>query len=266
LIPRSLARSGLDKGSVTYNKGALLEIAEGYAREAGLRNFEKALDRVHRKIARKSVLGEAAFPVSVEAAALEEYLGKPVFYEENIRSLSRPGMALGLAWTPLGGAMLTVEAVANPGKEGFRLTGQLGNVMQESANIAYTYVRHVAADFGVGKEFFENNQIHLHVPAGATPKDGPSAGITMASCLLSLATARKIRRNLAMTGELSLVGQVLPIGGLKEKVIAAKRNKIREIIIPAQNDKDLADIPAHVKQGIRFHAVQSMEEVLEKIF
>ena len=162
--------------------------------------------------------------------------------------------------------MLTVEAVANPGKEGFRLTGQLGNVMQESANIAYTYVRHVAGRFDVGKEFFENNQIHLHVPAGATPKDGPSAGITMASCLLSLATDRKIRKNLAMTGELSLVGQVLPIGGLKEKVIAAKRNQIREIIIPAQNDKDLADIPEHVKRGIRFRCVQSMDEVLEKIF
>jgi ATP-dependent Lon protease len=266
LIPKSLARSGLEKGSVKYGKEALLQIAEGYAREAGLRNFEKALDRVDRKIARKSVLGEISFPATVDAAALEEYLGKPVFYEESIRNFTRPGMARGLAWTPLGGAMLTIEAVANPGKEGFRLTGQLGSVMQESANIAYTYVRHVARQFDVGKEFFENNQIHLHVPAGATPKDGPSAGITMASCLLSLATGRKIRKSLAMTGELSLVGQVLPIGGLKEKVIAAKRNKIREIIIPAQNDRDLADIPEHVKKGIRFHSAQTMEEVLGKVF
>ena len=162
--------------------------------------------------------------------------------------------------------MLTIEAVANPGKEGFKLTGQLGNVMQESANIAYTYIRHIAGQFGVDKEFFENNQIHLHVPAGATPKDGPSAGITMASCLLSLATEKKIKRSLAMTGELSLVGQVLPIGGLKEKVIAAKRNKIKEIIIPAQNEKDLADIPEHVKKGIGFHPVQSMEEVIDRLF
>jgi ATP-dependent Lon protease len=156
--------------------------------------------------------------------------------------------------------------VANPGKEGFRLTGQLGNVMQESANIAYTYVRHIAGDFGVDKEFFENNQIHLHVPAGATPKDGPSAGITMASCLLSLATNKKIKQSLAMTGELSLVGQVLPIGGLKEKVIAAKRNKIKQIIIPAQNEKDLDDIPDHVKRGIDFHPVQNMEQVIERLF
>jgi len=202
----------------------------------------------------------------VDPDNLEAYLGKPVFYEESIRSFTRPGMALGLAWTPPGGAMLTIEAVANPGKEGFRLTGQLGNVMQESANIAYTFVRHVAGRFDVGKEFFENNQIHLHVPAGATPKDGPSAGITMASCLLSLATKRKIRKNLAMTGELSLVGQVLPIGGLKEKVIAAKRNKIREVIFPAQNQKDLTEIPEHVKKGIHFQSVERMEQVLERIF
>ncbi len=162
--------------------------------------------------------------------------------------------------------MLTIEAVANPGKEGFRLTGQLGDVMKESANIAYTWVRHAAGDFGVGKEFFEENQIHLHMPAGATPKDGPSAGITMASCLLSLATGRRLKSHLAMTGELSLVGQVLPIGGLKEKVIAAKRNKIREVIFPAENQKDLDEIPEHVKKGIRFHPVERMEQVLEMVF
>jgi ATP-dependent Lon protease len=156
--------------------------------------------------------------------------------------------------------------VANPGKEGFRLTGQLGDVMKESANIAYTWVRHAAGGFGVGTEFFEENQIHLHVPAGATPKDGPSAGITMASCLLSLATGRRLKSHLAMTGELSLVGQVLPIGGLKEKVIAAKRNQVREVILPAQNQKDLAEIPDHVKKGIRFQPVERMEQVLEKVF
>ena len=266
LIPKSLGRSGLKPKDVKYSKAALLEIAEGYAREAGLRNFEKALDKIHRKLARKSVLDKLSFPLAIEPPQLEEYLGKPIFYEEGIKKITRPGMTLGLAWTPLGGAMLTIEAVANPGKEGFRLTGQLGNVMQESANIAYTYVRHIAGGFGVDKEFFEKNQIHLHVPAGATPKDGPSAGITMASCLLSLATGRKVKTYLAMTGELSLVGQVLPIGGLKEKVIAAKRNKIRQIIIPAQNERDLADIPEHVKKGIVFHPVQSMEEVIERLF
>jgi len=266
LIPKSLDRSGLQRKDVKYSKAALLQIAEGYAREAGLRNFEKALDKIHRKIARKTVLDTLKLPLEIGPAEIEEYLGKAIFYEEGIKKITRPGMTLGLAWTPLGGAMLTIESVANPGKEGFRLTGQLGNVMQESANIAYTYVRHIAGSHGVDKEFFENNQIHLHVPAGATPKDGPSAGITMASCLLSLAIGRKIRQFLAMTGELSLVGQVLPIGGLKEKVIAAKRNKIKQIIIPAQNEKDLADIPDHVKKGIRFHPVETMDQVIERLF
>jgi ATP-dependent Lon protease len=266
LIPKSLQSSGLGKGLVRYDRAALLAIAEGYAREAGLRNFEKALDKIHRKIARETLLGASRLPRAVGTDLLEKYLGKPLFQDEGLKSIDRPGMALGLAWTPLGGAMLTIEAVANPGKEGFRLTGQLGDVMKESANIAYTWVRHAAGGFGVGKEFFEENQIHLHVPAGATPKDGPSAGITMASCLLSLATGRRLKSHLAMTGELSLVGQVLPIGGLKEKVIAAKRNRVREVLFPAQNQKDLAEIPDHVKKGIRFHPVESMEQVLEKVF
>jgi ATP-dependent Lon protease len=180
LIPKSLERSGLERGSVAYDRSTLLAIAEGYAREAGLRNFEKALDRIHRKIARAVLLKEIKLPVSIDSEALVKYLGKPLFFDEGIKAIDRPGMALGLAWTPLGGAILTIESVANPGKEGFKLTGQLGNVMQESASIAYTWVRHIAGDFGVDKKFFEDNQIHLHVPAGATPKDGPSAGITMA--------------------------------------------------------------------------------------
>jgi ATP-dependent Lon protease len=266
LIPKSLARSGLERSSVTYDRATLLAIAEGYAREAGLRNYEKALDRIHRKIARAVLTQELELPVSVDSAALEKYLGKPLFFDEGIKEITRPGMAMGLAWTPLGGAILTIESVANPGKEGFKLTGQLGNVMQESASIAYTWVRHIAGEFGVDKRFFEDNQIHLHVPAGATPKDGPSAGITMASCLLSLATDRRLKSRLAMTGELSLVGQVLPIGGLKEKVIAAKRNQIREIIIPKQNEKDLEEIPQNVKKGIVFHPVERMEQVVEMIF
>jgi ATP-dependent Lon protease len=266
LIPKSLERSGLKRGDVTYDRATLLAIAEGYAREAGLRNYEKALDRIHRKIARSVLLKEIKLPVSVDSKALAKYLGKALFNDEGIKGITRPGMALGLAWTPLGGAILIVESVANPGKEGFKLTGQLGNVMQESASIAYTWVRHIAGDFGVDKKFFEDNQIHLHVPAGATPKDGPSAGITMASSLLSLATDRKLKNRLAMTGELSLVGQVLPIGGLKEKVIAAKRNQVREIIIPNQNEKDLEEIPEHVKKGIVFHPVERMEQVVELIF
>jgi len=176
-------------------------------------------------------------------------------------------MAIGLAWTSLGGDTLLIEAVANPGKEGFKLTGQMGPVMQESAGIAYTYVRNIAAQkYGIQAEFFESRQIHLHIPEGATPKDGPSAGITMATALLSLVINKRIRDRLAMTGELSLTGQVLPVGGLREKTVAAKRNKIREIIIPAANEKDLDEIPEHVKKGLVFHPVSRMEEVIEIVF
>ncbi len=266
LIPKSLERSGLKKSDVRYAKSALTGIAENYAREAGVRNFEKALDRINRKIAKQLVLEETTTPISIKREQLEAYLGQPPFKESLTKKITRPGMAIGLAWTNFGGDTLVVESVSNPGKEGFKLTGQMGKVMEESANIAYTFVRHIALDFGVDKSFFENNHIHLHIPEGATPKDGPSAGITMASTLLSLAVGKKIDGNYAMTGELSLVGKVLPIGGLKEKTIAAKRHKIKHIIIPKQNEKDLEEIPDHVKKGLTFHPVETMEQVLELLF
>ncbi len=252
---------------MTYTQRALAAIGRDYAREAGLRNFEKSLDKIHRRLAKESVLQETKLPLAIDARDLTKYLGKPVFADEQEHTpVLRPGMAVGLAWTPLGGATLTIEAVANAGKEGFRLTGQMGEVMQESANIAYTYVRQIGGRYDVDREFFENHQIHLHIPAGATPKDGPSAGITMASALLSLVTGNKIRKNLAMTGELSLVGRVLPIGGLKEKTIAAKRNHIVDIVIPKGNEKDLDEIPDHVKKGLRFHPVETMDEVIKWVF
>ena len=266
LIPKSLEASGLAKNGVKYDNGSLAAIADGYAREAGLRNFEKALDKIHRKIARKILTGEAKLPMAIKKESLTEYLGKPVFEDEEMAQITKPGMAIGLAWTPLGGAVLAIEAVANAGKEGFKLTGKLGEVMQESASIAYSFVRHVSCDHGVSPDFWEKNLIHLHVPAGATPKDGPSAGITLASALLSLATGKKIKKSLAMTGELSLVGRVLPIGGLKEKVIAARRNRIKQVLYPSQNQRDLDEIPEHVREGITFHPVSTMEEVIEKIF
>jgi ATP-dependent Lon protease len=189
-----------------------------------------------------------------------------VFLDDEMAEITKPGMATGLAWTTLGGAVLTIEAIANEGKEGFKLTGKLGEVMQESASIAYSYVRHMSRENGAGPEFWEKHLIHLHVPAGATPKDGPSAGITLACALLSLATGKKLKKALAMTGELSLVGRVLPIGGLKEKVIAARRNRIKQVIFPMANQRDLDEIPAHVREGITFHPVSSMEEVIEKAF
>jgi ATP-dependent Lon protease len=265
LIPRSLERNGLSKVNVKYSRNSLLAIIDGYAREAGVRNLEKALDKIHRKIAKNNVMDEIESPqINIDTRTLQEYLGKPIFRDDELKRATRPGMAIGLAWTSMGGDTLIIEAVANPGKEGFKLTGQMGSVMQESAGIAYTFVRNIAAQrFGIAAEFFETRQIHLHIPEGATPKDGPSAGITMATALLSLVIGKRIKDRLAMTGELSLTGQVLPIGGLREKVVAAKRNKIKEIIIPASNEQDLDEIPEHVKKGITFHPVSRMEEVIE---
>ncbi len=266
LIPKSLEKNGLRKAQVKYTRDALSAIAEGYAREAGVRNFEKLLDRIHRKIALTVVSAEGADKrkFEVDKPSLEKYLGQPRFDADDIKRATLPGMTVGLAWTSMGGDTLIIEAVSNPGKEGFKLTGQMGSVMQESAGIAYTWVRHhVAEAEGVQAEYFEKRQIHLHIPEGATPKDGPSAGITMATALVSLVTGRKVRDRLAMTGELSLTGQVLPIGGLREKTVAAKRNKVRDIIIPKGNEKDVEEIPDHVKKGITFHPVERMEEVLE---
>lgn len=268
LVPKSLASNGLKKSQVKYTRDALTAIAESYAREAGVRNFEKYLDKIHRKIATSLVLGEIehnAKPerVVVDKPSLEKYLGKPRFDADEVKRASFPGMTIGLAWTSLGGDTLIIEAVANPGKEGFKISGQMGSVMQESAGIAYTWVRHHVADaYNVPAKFFEERQIHLHIPEGATPKDGPSAGITMATALVSLVLGKKVKDRLAMTGELSLTGQVLPIGGLREKTVAARRNKIKEIIIPKANEKDLEDIPDHVKKGITFYPVERMEEVL----
>ena len=270
LIPKSCEKNGLKKGEVRYTRDSLHFIAEAYAREAGVRNFEKYLDKIHRKLAKAIVLdnpGEERRKIAIDKAAVEKYLGNPIFRDDDIKRATRPGMSVGLAWTSMGGDTLIIEAVANPGKEGFKITGQMGSVMQESAGIAYTYVRHISAErFEIGADYFEGRQIHLHIPEGATPKDGPSAGITMATALLSLVLGKKIKDRLAMTGELSLTGQVLPIGGLKEKTVAARRNKIKDIIIPAGNEKDLDDIPENVKKGINFHPVERMEEVIDLAF
>jgi ATP-dependent Lon protease len=264
LIPKSLEKAGFKKSSVRYTRDALMFIAESYAREAGVRNFEKYLDKIHRKLAKVVVLeGKEGEKFPIDKAAVQKYLGKPIFDEDLTKRATSPGMAVGLAWTNMGGDTLLIEAVANPGKEGFKLTGKMGEVMQESAGIAYTYVRHLAAErYAIKADYFEGRQIHLHIPEGATPKDGPSAGVTMATALLSLVLGKKIKDRLAMTGELSLTGQVLPIGGLREKTVAAKRDKIKDIIIPKANEKDLDEIPEHVKKGLTFHPVERMEEVI----
>ena len=270
LVPKSLEKNGLKKSQARYTRESLLHIASGYAREAGVRNFEKNLDKIHRKLAKQIVeAGETAGKKEVpqkfviDKKLIEKHLGKPLFPEGDIKKAGQPGMSMGLAWTSMGGDTLVIEASAVPGKEGFTLTGKMGDTMKESAAIAMTVARKLAVEqYGLETGWFEKNHIHLHIPEGATPKDGPSAGITMATALLSLLREKIITPRLVMTGELSLTGQVLPIGGLKEKTIAARRNRAKHIIIPRQNIRDLDEIPDYVKKGIEFHPVERFDQVL----
>jgi ATP-dependent Lon protease len=266
LIPKSLDKNGIEKKSVTYTLKSLTKIADEYAREAGMRNFEKALNKIHRKIAMELITADPVLPIVINPDNLEKYLGKPIFREDEIKVAEKPGMTIGLAWTNFGGDTLIIESVNIQGKGELKLTGQMGDVMKESAGIAYTYIRHIAPEYSIPDDYFTKNSIHLHIPEGATPKDGPSAGITMACSLFSLAKQIKIKNALAMTGELSLAGKVMPIGGLKEKVIAARRNRIKTILIPKHNSRDLDEIPEHIKKGITFFPVDTMEEVLEIAF
>jgi len=279
LVPKSLEKNGLKKNQVKYTKDSLLHIANAYAREAGVRNIEKNLDKIHRKLAKQivrekeeaastgasvsggTVVKPPIFPI--DKKLIEKHLGKPIFREGEVKKADRPGMSVGLAWTAMGGDALVIEATSVPGKEGLTLTGNMGDTMKESAAIAMTVARKLAIErYSIAQDWFDFNHIHLHIPEGATPKDGPSAGITMATALLSLMRDKVIAERLVMTGELSLTGKVLPIGGLKEKTIAARRNKARHIIIPKQNERDLDEIPEHVKKDISFHPVERFEEVL----
>ena len=276
LIPKNLVKNGLAKNQIKYTKAALLEIAEEYARESGVRNYEKCLDKIHRKIVTEMVFEDeqneaksqkspkSMSTITLDAPDLFKYLGKPVFDESQIKVAAVPGTAIGLAWTSMGGDTLLIEATSFAGKSGLVLTGQMGDVMKESSQIAFDWARKFVLERGdKDAKWFEENIVHLHIPEGATPKDGPSAGITMATTFVSLLLDKKIKPHLAMTGELSLTGQVLPIGGLREKTVAAKRNKIKTIIIPKANERDLEDIPEHVKQGIKFIPVSDVREVLE---
>ena len=271
LIPKNLAKNGLKKNQVKYTKAALLKIAEEYARESGVRHYEKQLDKIHRKIVTEIVANnelssktESFAQYTIDADDLFKYLGKPDFDESQIKAASVPGTAIGLAWTSMGGDTLLIEATSFAGKGGLVLTGQMGDVMKESSQIAFDWVRKYVVEHNIVKaEWFDENIVHLHIPEGATPKDGPSAGVTMATTFLSLFMKKVIKKNLAMTGELSLTGQVLPIGGLREKTVAAKRNKIKTIIIPKANERDLDEIPDNVKAGITFKPVSNVMEVLE---
>lgn len=276
LIPKNLEKNGLKKNQVKYTKAALLTIAQEYAREAGVRNYEKNLDKIHRKLVTEVVSKEEdvnlkdkikEISFEIDSSDLEKYLGKPVFDESEIKKAAVPGTAIGLAWTSMGGDTLLIESMTYPGKPELMLTGQMGDVMKESALIALNWVKSFVIKNKIKKpDWFDKNTLHLHIPEGATPKDGPSAGITMATTFISLFTNKAIKPALAMTGELSLTGQVLPIGGLREKTVAAKRNKIKTIIIPKANERDLDDIPEHVKTGINFIPVSRIEEVIKIAF
>ena len=276
LIPKNLEKNGLKKNQVKYTKAALLTIAQEYAREAGVRNYEKNLDKIHRKLVTEVVSKEEdvnlkdkikEITFEIDSSDLEKYLGKPVFDESEIKKAAVPGTAIGLAWTSMGGDTLLIESMTYPGKPELMLTGQMGDVMKESALIALNWVKSFVIKNKIKKpDWFDKNTLHLHIPEGATPKDGPSAGITMATTFISLFTNKAIKPALAMTGELSLTGQVLPIGVLREKTVAAKRNKIKTIIIPKANERDLDDIPEHVKTGINFIPVSRIEEVIKIAF
>ena len=264
LWPRLLERSGIDPKQLKLSDGALEKIIEGYAREAGVRNLEKQLGRIVRKAAVKLVEGDRdGKPIKVSAKTVEEWLGKPGF--RNLRPGAGVGVVTGLAWTAMGGATLDVEASRIGKGRGFKLTGRLGEVMKESANIAWSYLSANGSEFGVPEGYFDDATIHLHVPEGATPKDGPSAGVTMASALLSLARNEQPRA-LAMTGELTLTGQVLAIGGVREKVIAARRVGIDELILPEANRGDFDELPEHIRAGITVHYAQTYADVAKRLF
>lgn len=267
LLPKQLERHGLAKDAIKIDKKGYLYIIAGWAREAGVRTLERHIETICRKTATLVAKGKKTPAGNLEEKTIREYLGPDIFSDDEKMKIDRPGIVNGLAWTSLGGATLTIESAAVVSKNaGLKLTGQLGEVMSESANIAYSYIQHILSPEESARKMFSENLIHLHVPAGATPKDGPSAGITMATSLYSLITGRLVKTDLAMTGELTLTGRVFPIGGLKEKMIAAKRAGIREIIIPKMNVKDLEEIPDYVKKGIKIHPVEEMAEVINLAF
>ena len=264
LWPRVLERAGLKKNQLTITEGAIRHVIEGYAREAGVRNLEKQLGRVARKAVVK-ILGGAATPIRIGVKEVETYLDKPVFTKE--KPITGVGVVTGLAWTSMGGATLPVEATrVHTLNRGFKLTGKLGEVMKESAEIAYSYVASHLKAYGADQAFFDKSFVHLHVPEGATPKDGPSAGVTMATALLSLAKNKKVPRPLAMTGELTLTGQVLPVGGIREKVIAARRIGIHELILPEANRRDFDKLPEHIRAGMTVHYAKRYQDVAGVVF
>lgn len=262
LLPKERQNNGLTAKTLSITEDALRIIIRGYTREAGVRNLERKIAAVCRKTALRIVNGEAK-SAKVTAKNLHKYLGKVIYLEDDVSLEAAAGICTGLAWTRVGGELLKVEVVACKGKGHLALTGQLGDVMKESAQAGYTYIRSRADELGLAKDFYETTDIHIHLPEGAIPKDGPSAGITMATAMISALTGRKVKKNLAMTGEITLSGRVLPVGGIKEKFLAAHRYGVKTIIMPAKNEQDLEELPANVRAKMHFIPVKHMDEVLK---
>ena len=263
LIPRQLRENGLRAKEVTFSDESLQKIIREYTREAGVRNLERKIGAACRKVGTRIAEGKRS-SVKVTPKVVEELLDNPIYLgqEEVSRRTSIPGVVPGLAWTSFGGDILYIESTKMPGNKGFQVSGSLGNVMQESARAAFSYVRSRAEELKLAADFFNNNDIHLHVPAGATPKDGPSAGVTMATSLVSLISGRKVLPQVGMTGEITLRGQVLPVGGIKEKILAAHRNGLRTIVLPKRNKQDLDDVPDEIKKSMKFVFAETVEDVL----
>jgi ATP-dependent Lon protease len=264
LIPRQIRENGLLPNEVSFTKPALEKIIRSYTREAGVRNLEREIGSVCRKVV-TTIAESKAQMVEITSEKVQEYLGRQQFFatEEIAERTSLPGVVTGLAWTPVGGDILFIEATSMSGSKGFQITGSIGNVMQESARAALSYVRSRAESLGLDPDFFAKTDIHLHIPAGAQPKDGPSAGVAMATALVSLVLGLPVRPDVGMTGEITLRGQVLPVGGIKEKVLAAHRSGLKTVILPVRNEADLEDLPEEVRQGMSFVFAESVDDVLK---
>jgi ATP-dependent Lon protease len=262
LLARQIRENSLRTEEISFEDDAIRAIIRDYTREAGVRNLERQIGTVCRKIATK-VAEDQSLSFHITAEDLVDYLGKPRFYFEAAQRTELPGVATGLVWTPTGGDITFIEATKMKGSKRLILTGKLGDVMKESAQAAVSYVRSKAADLEIDEDVFSESDLHIHVPAGAVPKDGPSAGVTMATALVSLLTNRNVRSDVAMTGEITLRGQVLPVGGIKQKVLAASRVGIDTVILPERNEPDLEDIPQEIRDEMSFVLIERVDQVFD---
>jgi ATP-dependent Lon protease len=262
LIPKQIDENALSPKLISFTKGSIKKIISLYTREAGVRNLEREIASVCRKVARRVAEGRKRM-IRITSQNIESYLGPPKIFKDQVLQKDQVGVATGVAWTATGGDILFVEATRMRGKGGLSLTGSLGDVMKESAQAALSYARTHAKEFGIDGRIFSSNDFHVHIPEGAIPKDGPSAGVTIATALISICTGRKVKWDVAMTGEITLRGNILPVGGIKEKVLAAQRAGVKKIILPKPNKKDLIDIPQKIKKEIEFIFVEEVKEIFE---